>query len=341
MGAVMSEASYPPFIFSLLISIPSIILYTVEVIILIGNKKNFRSAFFHIFIVRYIASFLGYFTSLFGLRLQRVGLFRGFFESLPSPVLGILFFFNNYAYHTENLLTMFLLVNRLTLMIFPLNHKKIWKYLFPITIIFTVIIPLPFTVPTLAYNYFIRLQMDGWTFTIDYQKEVGVMYIRSVYVNAASGVLFCVICGLLNFLTIFFYRRNRKINLMSNVTLDDKIESRLTIYALITFFVQFISAIHTILIYIAANSIDYLYLSTVNQSGWISDISTIVVPSWFLLWASSGVKEAIYKAFKVHKWPLIGRSINTNNNNTTTVVANVWLSFVPGNSSHSSSTVRR
>ncbi|KAI1705830.1 hypothetical protein Ddc_15573 [Ditylenchus destructor] len=99
MGAILSEYSYPAVIFSLVIGIPSMILYLIQ-------------------------NCLGWFFASFPTRLGRIGLFRGFFESLPSALLALPMFFGYYSFHADNLSTMLILLNRLTSLMLPFSHIK-------------------------------------------------------------------------------------------------------------------------------------------------------------------------------------------------------------------------
>ncbi|KAI1704797.1 srg family chemoreceptor domain-containing protein [Ditylenchus destructor] len=195
MGSVISQAIYPPFIFSLIIGVPSLILYVIEVFVLIIHQSNFRSAFFRLFIVRFITNFYNYFCSYFYMRLGRIGLFIEFFKVMPSQLLGFVFFLNYYTFHADNLSTLFILLNRLTLIVFPLGHKKVWTYLLPVSILITYVAPLACTVQVLSYDYFVRLQNDNWTFTIAIDFKPDRTYMASAYVAAYSALLFTAICG--------------------------------------------------------------------------------------------------------------------------------------------------
>ncbi|KAI1704889.1 serpentine type 7TM GPCR chemoreceptor srd domain-containing protein [Ditylenchus destructor] len=197
MGAFISQATHAPFIFSLFIGVPSLILYIFEVIILIWHRSKFRSAYFRLFIARFIPNIVNYFTSYFYFRLGRLGLFLGLFQSMPSQLLAFFFFFNYYTFHADNLSTMFILLNRLTLLIFPVGHVK----------------------------------DDNWTFTLYIQPREDV----TILLYAASWLF------------------------RSDVN---------------------------------------FFLSLANQHCWIHDLSTIVLPAWFLLWASSKVKECACESIK-------------------------------------------
>ncbi|KAI1706063.1 srg family chemoreceptor domain-containing protein [Ditylenchus destructor] len=307
MGAALSQNSYPPIILSFIISVPSVILYLLEVCIMLICYRNFRSAFFRLFIARSICNFLFYFCASLPARFGRIGLFREFFESLPPVLLGFTMFFGHYTFHADNLSTVFILINRITLILFPISHTKIWKYFLPASLLIIFLAPLPFTAPLLSYDYFVRMQNDNWTFTFDFHRDPEKQYLKSVYISGVSGFLFCGICGVLNFLTIFIYRRTTKTVYAHHNRSQDNVESRLTLYAFITFAAQFVMSLLMIILYISSTSaVPFLYntvfLAVANQFVWIGDLCNIVFPAWSLLWASSKVREATAKFLRISRF---------------------------------------
>ncbi|KAI1706999.1 hypothetical protein Ddc_15025 [Ditylenchus destructor] len=86
---------------------------------------------------------------------------------------------------------------------------------------------------------------------------------------------------------------------------------RLTIYAFVTFTAQFIMAIYSIFIYLAANTAtrDHMFLAVANQFSWVNDLSTLVLPAWMLIWASSKVRYSLYSIFSVDQWVFVGRLV--------------------------------
>ncbi|KAI1706067.1 srg family chemoreceptor domain-containing protein [Ditylenchus destructor] len=303
MDAFISQLSYPSFVLSLIIGIPSVILYTIECGIFLVHRQKFGTAFFRLFIARFVCNFLNYFSSFLYARFGRVGLFIGFMESLPPLLLAIGFFFNYYSFHADNLSTAFILLNRLTLILFPTTHVKIWKYALPVSIVLIFLSPLPFLYETLGYDFYVRRQSDNWTYTLDYHKEEGKVYVRSVYLCAISAIFFCGICGALNILTIFFYRRNNRMiatKANSQRRQEHKIEAKLTVYAFYTFLAQLGIAVYMLLMYFSSNTpaSANLFLATFNQHGLVVDVCTIVIPAWVLLWASPIVRREIVQVLK-------------------------------------------
>ncbi|KAI1694357.1 srg family chemoreceptor domain-containing protein [Ditylenchus destructor] len=309
VGTWLASTPLPPFIIGLVIGVPSVILYLIEAIILIKHWTELNSSFFRLFLVRFTLNFLNYICSYMYARLGRVGLFYELFQSSPSVVLAIWFTFYYYAFHAENLTTMFILINRLTSILFPLNYIKIWKHLLPLSVMVIVLVPLPFTAPMLTYGFSVRLQADNYTFTL--APNDGPNPLEPSLVSAISAIIFCVICGALNIATLIVY--NLKVNDENRSDkLQQKIESKLTIYALITFLGHLFMALYMIAILfccIFGDGWDFMFLATLNQLPWISDFSTIVVPSWVLLWASNTIRELVTKELRLQEWPMIGQML--------------------------------
>ncbi|KAI1705831.1 serpentine type 7TM GPCR chemoreceptor srv domain-containing protein [Ditylenchus destructor] len=157
------------------------------------------------------------------------------------------------------------------------------------------------------------MQPDNWTFTFDVHREKGKQYPAYVYLAGVSGFLFCGICGVLNILTLIMYHRGKNVGLSATANRSEqerKVESRLTVYAFITFAVQFCMSLLMIAFYIASSSpVPFLnttiFLALANQSVWIGDMCTIVFPAWCLLWASTKAlpdfNEAVAKRKRLKK----------------------------------------
>uniref|UniRef100_A0A915NQH4 Serpentine receptor class gamma n=1 Tax=Meloidogyne floridensis TaxID=298350 RepID=A0A915NQH4_9BILA len=91
----LANTVYLPFVISLVIGVPSVILYSFEVFIIITKWKDFNSSFFQLLIARAILNIL-YFIISFGQRFAKVGLFTNVYLQLPSWVLATIFFFRYY-----------------------------------------------------------------------------------------------------------------------------------------------------------------------------------------------------------------------------------------------------
>ncbi|KAI1699506.1 serpentine type 7TM GPCR chemoreceptor srv domain-containing protein [Ditylenchus destructor] len=196
---------------------------------------------------------------------------------------------------------MFLLLNRFTVILMPVKHIKLWKYFLPISVLVIFLLPIPFTCIDLFRDYYVLRQPDNWTYTLYFHKAEYLSFINVPYIAAVAGIVFCVFCLVLNIATIVIYRLNQRrlMALGSGKEKENRVESRLTLYALITFAAQFLLSIYTMLIAITSGNFDLqlLFLSTFNQLPWVNDLTTIVVPSWVLLWACTDIRRIILKMF--------------------------------------------
>ncbi|KAL3125471.1 hypothetical protein niasHT_009920 [Heterodera trifolii] len=145
--AVLAKAAFAPLIVALAIGVPSALLYCVELGVIIANFGNFRSSFFVLVIVRGICSLVNYAFAFFAHRFGKIGLFLPLYLRLPRLVLALLLFVGYYAFHVDNLLIAFLLLNRFTSILMPMNYEKYWHRLLPFFLALSFILPLPFTAP--------------------------------------------------------------------------------------------------------------------------------------------------------------------------------------------------
>ncbi|KAL3103075.1 hypothetical protein niasHT_027884 [Heterodera trifolii] len=314
---MLVNAGLTPLVVALAIGVPSALLYGVELGVIIANFGHFRSSFFVLVIVRGICSLVNYVCSCFAHRFGRIGLFLPIYLSLPRLVLALLSFVVYYAFHVENLLTALLLLNRVTSLLMPMNYENFWHRSLPFFLAVSFILPLPFTAPIFGFDMFIHVQLDNVTFTLDDHKTENE--INSSELAAWSAILFGVICLLLNLATLFAYKLRRCQNAGLQNDANSKIERKMTIYTVFTFFGQLIFAIFMVFVYLFATNFvdeqnnrssyaqkwlnisletdDLLFLANINQYPWVSDLATVAIPAWLLVWASSKVREILAEKF--------------------------------------------
>ncbi|KAI1696349.1 srg family chemoreceptor domain-containing protein [Ditylenchus destructor] len=192
-------------------------------------------------------NFLNYLISYFYVRFGRVGLFVELLDSMPHIVLSIAVFLYYYNYFGENLATMFILLNRFTVILMPVRHSKLWKYFLPISVLVIFLLPIPFTCIDWFYEFYVLRQPDNWTYTLYFDKADYLPFINVPNIAAIAGIVFCVFCLVLNIATIVIYRLNHRriMALGSGKEKEYRVEYRLTLYALITFAAEFLLAIYT------------------------------------------------------------------------------------------------
>ncbi|KAL3121570.1 hypothetical protein niasHT_009047 [Heterodera trifolii] len=314
--AVLANSNLCPFLFALAIGIPSAVLYCLLLLVIVANFKHFSSPFFILIIIRAILSLINYFVAFLAHRFGKIGLFLPIYLKFPRLLLAFLFFIGYYAFHVENLLTAFLLLNRLSAILFPMKYEKLWRVGLPFVVAFSFIFPLPFTVPIFGLDMYIHVQNDNATFTLDDHKTGNEL--NSSEIAAWSAVLFGIVCLFLNVATLLAYklRSNYQQNGQNAAN-----ERKMTIYTVATFFGQLLMAIFMFFVYITATNFvdehnnrfsyvqewfnvssgqnDILFFANFNQNPWVNDLSTVVIPACLLLWASSKLREIIAKKLKI------------------------------------------
>uniref|UniRef100_A0A914ICS5 Serpentine receptor class gamma n=1 Tax=Globodera rostochiensis TaxID=31243 RepID=A0A914ICS5_GLORO len=311
--AVLANADLFPFLFALVIGIPSAALYCLELSVIITNFARFSSPFFVLVAVRTISGLASYVNAFFAHRFGKIGLFLSVYLQLPRIVLAFLQFVVYYSFHVENLLTAFLLLHRCTAILCPIKYKTFWRRRSTLLIAVAFVLPLPFTVPIFNLDMFVHVQRDNVTFTLDDHKTENEL--NSTEIAAWSAVIFGIVCLLLNVATLFAY----KMRAHSQQPID-KNKRKITIYTVATFFGQLIMAIFMIFVYLTATNFlddqnnrysllqkwfgitleqnDILFLANFNQYPWVNDLATVVIPAWLLLWASNKMREILVKKIK-------------------------------------------
>ncbi|KAI3410990.1 hypothetical protein GPALN_003074 [Globodera pallida] len=312
------DADLFPFLFALVIGIPSAVLYCLELSVIITNFAHFSSPFFVLVAVRTISSLVNYVIAFFAHRFGKIGLFLHIYLQLPRVVLAFLLFVGNYAFHVENLLTAFLLLNRCTAILCPIKYKTFWRRRSTLLIAVAFILPLPFTVPIFNLDMFVHVQRDNVSFTLDNINTENEPNVTEI--TAWSAVIFAIVCLLLNVVTLFAYKLRAH-----SQQLNDKNKRKMTIYTVATFFGQLIMAIFMIFVYLTATNFldeqnnryallqkwfgitleqdDILFVANFNQYPWVNDLATVVIPAWLLLWASTKMREIVVKKIKFIPFP--------------------------------------
>uniref|UniRef100_A0A915NTX4 Serpentine receptor class gamma n=1 Tax=Meloidogyne floridensis TaxID=298350 RepID=A0A915NTX4_9BILA len=247
----LANTVYLPFVISLVIGVPSVILYSFEVVIIITKWKDYNSSFFQLFIARAILNILN-FIFFFVQRFGKVGLFTNIYLQLPSWVLATTFFFGYYCIHGENIATTLQLLDRLSSILWPFTYEKAWNRLLPFAILLIFILPLARTIQIFSYDLYARLQADNQTITIAI-RNIETLDINPAEDAAYSCVIFMFICLIINIATLFVYKtkvQSQTTKIASN-GLQKAIEKRLILYAFWTFVGQLLISISTTLIYIS------------------------------------------------------------------------------------------
>ncbi|KAL3092433.1 hypothetical protein niasHS_007642 [Heterodera schachtii] len=307
--SVLANSNLFPFFFALSIGIPSALLYCLELVVIITNFSKFNSAFFVLVAFRAISSLANFVFSFFGKRFGNLGLFLPLFLKLHRFALASFLFFGNYTFFMENSLTIFLSLNRFTAILFPTKYEKLWRRGLVFVLGATLLLPLPLSFAIFNLDMYIHVQDDNVTFTLDNHKMDNEINLTEI--TSWCSFAFGIICLLLNLASIFAYK------LRKNGHQNSNIEHKLL---MITFFGHFIGTIFWIIVAFTSTNFvdeqnnrfshvqswfgltleenDIIFLANFNQFPWVNDLSTLAIPAWLLLWASTKMKEIIAKKFK-------------------------------------------
>uniref|UniRef100_A0A1I8BEM1 Serpentine receptor class gamma n=1 Tax=Meloidogyne hapla TaxID=6305 RepID=A0A1I8BEM1_MELHA len=239
-----------PHIFAAIVGIPSALLYIFELIILYKHWSKFKSSFFVLFFFRAIISLINLFLSYLNQRFLKFGFFVSVYQQMPTLLLATLYFFIYYPFHVENIISVFLIINRLTSIVFPIKYGKIWtKSRMLAVIIFSCVAPLAFTYHIFQYT----------------------VYVKMIYSD--------------NYILAY-----------SDKTHGDAVITWYTVSS-------------PLKPYFDSETFNLTNFAVQNQSPWVNDISTIVLPAWFMLWANGRLKQAIFRVLfniKINILHLVG-----------------------------------
>uniref|UniRef100_A0A914HSP7 Serpentine receptor class gamma n=1 Tax=Globodera rostochiensis TaxID=31243 RepID=A0A914HSP7_GLORO len=291
------------FYLSICLNIPTMALYIAEIVTIVRHKK-FHNSFYAIFVTRAILDLLYVLDSFYGQRLPSIigAVLYPIYSMFPNWMLAMFFFLGGHTFLANNLVTIFILLNRLTAIIMPMKHEKIWQKFLPFIIIFVYCVPIFSYWPVFKMEGILKLNDPNSTTDRSFAlAEAGdapyCMYIT--YICAVFSAIFMVLCVLLNICTFVAYKlRMKKVSKNGNNKFDD-IEKKLLSYALATFLGHAIVA-SMFLISILTNMADpkiqaivFIYYPMVMDTG------TVVLSSWFLLWASGTFRQQLIKDFGI------------------------------------------
>uniref|UniRef100_A0A914HRX9 Serpentine receptor class gamma n=1 Tax=Globodera rostochiensis TaxID=31243 RepID=A0A914HRX9_GLORO len=127
---------------SICITIPSMALYIAEIVTIVRHKK-FHNSFYGLFVMRAIPDLLYVLNSFYGDRLPTIigAVLYPIYSKFPNWMFAIYYFFTGYTFLANNLVTAFILLNRLTAIIMPIKHEKLWRKFLAFITIFVYFVP--------------------------------------------------------------------------------------------------------------------------------------------------------------------------------------------------------
>jgi len=89
---ILTDYALPPILISLVVGLPSLVLYITEVVILLRNGAKFDTAFYRLFLARAVLHILSYFNSYINLRFGRLGFFYAVYDVVGSFPIAVNYF---------------------------------------------------------------------------------------------------------------------------------------------------------------------------------------------------------------------------------------------------------
>uniref|UniRef100_A0A914HAV3 Serpentine receptor class gamma n=1 Tax=Globodera rostochiensis TaxID=31243 RepID=A0A914HAV3_GLORO len=271
---------------TLCITIPSMALYIAEIVTIVRHKKFHHNSFYALFVMRAIPDCVGVLNSFYGQQLPSIfgSLLYPIYSKFPNWMLAMFFFVAGHTFQANNLVTAFILLNRLSAIVMPIKHEKIWKNVLPLITIFVLCVPTVLYWPVFKSGAILQLKDPNSTTDRNFIiNEAGdAPYIRHLAcISAIFSVLFMI-----------------KVSVIGGNNFD-AIKKKLMVYAMVTFLGHALVA-SQILISILTNIADpkiqamiFIYYPVVMDTG------TVVLSSWLLLWASGTFRQQLIKDFAI------------------------------------------
>uniref|UniRef100_A0A914HRY4 Serpentine receptor class gamma n=1 Tax=Globodera rostochiensis TaxID=31243 RepID=A0A914HRY4_GLORO len=275
-------------------------LYIAEIVTIVRHKK-FHNSFYALFIMRAIPDLLNVFNSFYGQRLPSIigAALYPIYSKFPNWMLAMFFFFGGHTFEANYLVTAFISLNRLTAIIMPIKHEKLWRKFFPFITIFVYFVSTLLCWPAFKMNAIIRLKDPNSTTDhsfIVYEAGDAPIINYLACACAVFSVIFMIICVLLNICTFVAYKLHmKKVSINRNNNLDD-LKKKLLFYALATFLGHALIA-SLFLINIITKVDDWK--TTFMIFVYYPLILDTVLASWLLLWASSTFRQQLIKDFSI------------------------------------------
>jgi hypothetical protein len=115
-----------PAIISILTGFPSFALYTLEAVVIARHWRKFDSPFWRLFFLRACIHIIDFLDSVIFHRQGKIPILdHSLAEQIPSALLGIGYFLWLYCYESQNLISIFIVLTRLTAILFPVEHQTV------------------------------------------------------------------------------------------------------------------------------------------------------------------------------------------------------------------------
>uniref|UniRef100_A0A183BXR4 Serpentine receptor class gamma n=1 Tax=Globodera pallida TaxID=36090 RepID=A0A183BXR4_GLOPA len=292
-----------PFIyFAMCLSIPSMALYIAQIVTIIRHKQ-FHNSFYSLFIIRAIPDMLYVLDSFYCYRLPILfgSVLYPIYSMLPNWMIGLAFFLTGYSFQANNLATAFILLNRLTAIAVPLKHKKLWQKFLPLVAIVVFCVPICTNWVMFKSEGILQKENPNSTDQSFSFSEAGEAPFSNylIYLDATFSVIFMAFCILINICVFVTYKSKAKNGSRNN---SDRIEQKLLVYALVTFFGHALMAF--LMIGISISVITHnstMSAALVTHYPWVFDTCSVASSSWLLLWAGDSFRQQLLKDYRISR----------------------------------------
>uniref|UniRef100_A0A914H925 Serpentine receptor class gamma n=1 Tax=Globodera rostochiensis TaxID=31243 RepID=A0A914H925_GLORO len=293
----------PSIYLAICITIPSMALYIAEIVTIVRHKQ-FHNSFYALFVMRAIPDWLGVLNSFYAQRLPSIigAVLYPIYLKFPNWMLAMDLFLAAHTFQANNLATILILLNRLTAIIMPIKHEKMWRKFLPLLTMFVFCVPILTCWPAFKENGIIQLNNPNSTTDRSFSfmtAEGDAPYLNYIiYIDAIFSIIFTIICVLLNIFTFVAYKLHvKKVSINGNNN-GVEIEKKLLVYALATFLGHALVT-SLLLIQIISNMNPKTITMLIVYYPLITDIGTVVISSWLLLWASGTFRQQLIKNFVI------------------------------------------
>uniref|UniRef100_A0A1I7YU49 Serpentine receptor class gamma n=1 Tax=Steinernema glaseri TaxID=37863 RepID=A0A1I7YU49_9BILA len=284
---------------SLLYGIPSLVLYVAILVQLVRPKyeKRFNNPFFKLCFLLGVVDCVGYLDFYIFLTLPTYSIFSSFYGSsffTPSAFTTGIYFMSYFSGYLQLFGNCFLTFNRFTSIVFPFRHTKIWRKLFPISIVATVIFALApcwflATTKTFYMPLYENSPDSGYALAYDAPKYPNF---KNGFNMFLSNFIACGFCLMMNIVVVTFLVIHGS-RIAGVVPRNRKAELNMFFMALIIFILQGIYGLHQVLTYISARAGNDTFITVLyTLLPWISDLK-FLSPAWVLFVVSTSIRETV------------------------------------------------
>uniref|UniRef100_A0A914HKW4 Serpentine receptor class gamma n=1 Tax=Globodera rostochiensis TaxID=31243 RepID=A0A914HKW4_GLORO len=295
-----------PFIyFAMCLSIPPMALYIAQIVTIVRHKQ-FHTSFYSLFIIRAIPDLLYVLDSFYCYRLPILfgSILYPVYSMLPNWMIGLALFLTGYSFQANNLATAFILLNRLTAIAVPVKHEKLWRKFLPLVALVIFCVPICTNWVMFKSDGILQKEHSNYADQQSFSlSEAGEAPFTNylIYLDATFSVIFMAFCILINICVFVAYKSKAK-KKIGNQKNFDRIEQKLLVYALVTFFGHALIAFLMICISISVSTHNStMSAALITHYPWVFDTCSVASSSWLLLWAGDSFRQQLFKDYRISR----------------------------------------